>query len=221
MWPLTLDEVADGGRAQTGEQRSGALLSRDLAEAAQHAAVVLDRVQLDARLDDVDRRERTVRDGAADAAGERSLQEVAAKKDTWVRLLGPRRRRGGCHKAGGRSGCGEGPSGRAPRGGRGRVARRGHAYAMSNTFAPDAATKSFGIGSGVRAAICEAMPNLAAPPFWKPPKVGMNDMVGRPAARVKLMERSGAEEPTEPMSHSSSPKDFKRTQHSIDHYVIL
>ena len=92
---------------------------------------------------------------------------------------------------------------------------------MSNTFAPDAATKSFGIGSGVRAAICEAMPNLAAPPFWKPPKVGMNDMVGRPAARVKLMERSGAEEPTEPMSHSSSPKDFKRTQHSIDHYAIL
>ena len=80
MWPLTLDEVADGGRAKTGEQRSGALLSRDLAEAAQHAAVVLDRVQLDARLDDVDRRERTVRDGAADAAGERSLQEVAAKR---------------------------------------------------------------------------------------------------------------------------------------------
>ena len=82
MWPLTLNEVADGGRAKTGEQRPGALLSRDLAEAAQHAAVVLDRVQLDARLDDVDRRERTVRDGAADAAGERSLQEVAAKKRT-------------------------------------------------------------------------------------------------------------------------------------------
>ena len=164
MWPLTLDEVADGGRAKTGEQRPGALLSRDLAEAAQHAAVVLDRVQLDARLDDVDRRERTVRDGAADAAGERSLQEVAAKKkDTWVRLLGGDGGDVATRRGGGR-GAGRGPRGARPEGG-GAGSAAGHAYFKSNTAAPDAATKSFGIGSGVRAAICEAMPNLAAPPF--------------------------------------------------------
>ena len=57
-------------RAKTREERASALTGDDLAEAADEALVVLDRVKLDARLDDVDGRERAVGDRAANAAGE-------------------------------------------------------------------------------------------------------------------------------------------------------
>ena len=70
----TLDEVADGGRAKAGGKRHRALGLDDLAEAADQALVVRHRVQLHARLDDVDRAQGTVRDAAADATGQRTWQ---------------------------------------------------------------------------------------------------------------------------------------------------
>mmetsp|Transcript_7899 Transcript_7899/g.24972 ORF Transcript_7899/g.24972 Transcript_7899/m.24972 type:complete len:290 (-) Transcript_7899:134-1003(-) len=68
-----LNEIADKGGCEAGEKRARALLGDDLAEATDHALVVDVGLQLDARLHDVDRRERAVRDAAADATGERAL----------------------------------------------------------------------------------------------------------------------------------------------------
>ena len=68
----TLDEVTDDGRADAGEQRVSTLGLDDLAEAADHALVHV-RLELHPSLDDIDRRQGTVGDAAADAAGERVL----------------------------------------------------------------------------------------------------------------------------------------------------
>ena len=46
-----LEEVTGGRGAETGQERAGALLLDDLAEAADHALVVGGRVELDPRLD--------------------------------------------------------------------------------------------------------------------------------------------------------------------------
>ena len=73
---LYLDEVALRGRAKAGEEGAGALLLNDLLEAANEALVVLGRVQLDARLHDVHRREGAVGDAAADPACERAGEVV-------------------------------------------------------------------------------------------------------------------------------------------------
>ena len=65
-WPqksfIYLDEVTLRSRAEAGEEGAGALVRDDLLEAADEALVVLDRVQLDARLHHVHRRQRAVRE---------------------------------------------------------------------------------------------------------------------------------------------------------------
>eukprot|EP00982_Pelagococcus_subviridis_P005954 29913-Pelagococcus_subviridis.AAC.4 len=89
-----LHEVPERGGAEAGEQRARALLRDHLVKPGNHAGV-LGRLELHARLHDVHGRERAVRDGAADAARERALEEVVQA----VLSLAGRR-----HEAGGRVG---------------------------------------------------------------------------------------------------------------------
>jgi len=60
-----LDEVADGGGAQTCGQRHGTLLSDHLSEAADHARVVLLWLELHAGLDNIDWADGAMREAAA------------------------------------------------------------------------------------------------------------------------------------------------------------
>jgi len=66
----TLEEVADEGRANTGQKGTSTLVLNDLLEAAEHAIVVGLGVELDTSLDDINGSQSTVGDGAADGAGE-------------------------------------------------------------------------------------------------------------------------------------------------------
>lgn len=72
----TLDRVAEKCRTETGQQRTRAFLTNNLLERGNHALVVNRGLELDSRLDDVDRHQRTVRGAAADGAGERKLEVV-------------------------------------------------------------------------------------------------------------------------------------------------
>ena len=71
-----LDKVAHDRGAEACGEGASTLLSNDRAEAANHAFVVLDRVELDPSLDDVNGAKRAVRHCAAEATRERSLEEV-------------------------------------------------------------------------------------------------------------------------------------------------
>ena len=100
----SLDKVALAGGHQPGEQSAGALGLHHLREAADEAAVVLGRVELDARLDHVHRGERTVREAAADAAGERTREVVGEVERALAHHLAILSRRGGeWNRLGGRS----------------------------------------------------------------------------------------------------------------------
>lgn len=66
----TLEEVTGGGRTETGKESASTLVGNDLAETTDHTAVVCSRVKLDSGLDDIDRGESTVGDGAADSTSE-------------------------------------------------------------------------------------------------------------------------------------------------------
>mmetsp|Transcript_21441 Transcript_21441/g.56773 ORF Transcript_21441/g.56773 Transcript_21441/m.56773 type:complete len:216 (+) Transcript_21441:396-1043(+) len=63
-----LDEVADASGAKSRGERHRTLLGDDRPEAGSHALVVLLRLQLDARLHNINRAHGTMRDAAADAA---------------------------------------------------------------------------------------------------------------------------------------------------------
>jgi hypothetical protein len=71
-----LDEVASSGSAEARGQGPGAFGRDDLTETSNHTLVVSDRVELDASLDDVDRAEGSVSDGAADTSCQGSLKVV-------------------------------------------------------------------------------------------------------------------------------------------------
>lgn len=66
----TLKEVTGSSRTETGEESASTLVGNDLSEATNHTTVVGDRVKLDSGLDDIDRGEGSVSDGAADSTSE-------------------------------------------------------------------------------------------------------------------------------------------------------
>lgn len=68
-----LDKVARRRGAEASEERAGTLRGDDLTESTDHARVVLDRVKLNACLNDVDGGKRAVGDGAADASSKGRL----------------------------------------------------------------------------------------------------------------------------------------------------
>jgi hypothetical protein len=72
-----LDEVTHKGRANTGQQSTGAFLSNDLLEGRDHALVVLLGLQLHAGLDDIDGASTAVSDTAANTTGQRSADIVS------------------------------------------------------------------------------------------------------------------------------------------------
>ena len=75
-----LDKVALCSWTEAGEECSSTLIGNDLAEAANESLVVRHGVELDAGLDDIDRSERAVGDGAADTSRERALQVILDAK---------------------------------------------------------------------------------------------------------------------------------------------
>ena len=66
----TLEEVAHSRRAETGQKSTGTFRSDNLAEAAEHTLVVHGRLELNTRLDDVNRGHGTVRNTTAERASE-------------------------------------------------------------------------------------------------------------------------------------------------------
>mmetsp|Transcript_130026 Transcript_130026/g.324074 ORF Transcript_130026/g.324074 Transcript_130026/m.324074 type:complete len:295 (+) Transcript_130026:222-1106(+) len=74
--PPSLEEIAAGCGAKACRQRASSLVLDDLLEAVDHALVVLHRVELHARLNDVDGACPTVGDGAAETTSKRTFEVI-------------------------------------------------------------------------------------------------------------------------------------------------
>ena len=71
-----LDQVAHSGRAETCQKTSGTVAFNDRPRHAHHGLLAARWLELQARLHDINRRERAVRDSRAQATGSQELTIV-------------------------------------------------------------------------------------------------------------------------------------------------